>query len=87
MTRLFVELPSFRNDWRALGLADGDLRRLQEELLTDPQAGRVMQGTGGIRKIRFAYEMGYEDAVNGMEKLKQFLQVETDKKIEAGSFR
>ena len=38
-------------------------------------------------KIRFAYEMGYEDAVNGMEKLKQFLQVETDKKIEAGSFR
>ena len=56
MTRLFVELPSFRNDWRALGLADGDLRRLQEELLTDPQAGRVMQGTGGIRKIRFAYE-------------------------------
>ena len=39
MTRLFVELPSFRNDWRALGLADGDLRRLQEELLTDPQAG------------------------------------------------
>ena len=48
MTRLFVELPSFRNDWRALGLADGDLRRLQEELLTDPQAG--------IRKIRFAYE-------------------------------
>ena len=39
MTRLFVELPSFRNDW-----------------LTDPQAGRVMQGTGGIRKIRFAYE-------------------------------
>lgn len=56
MTRLFVELPSFRNDWRALGLADGDLRHLQEELLTDPQAGRVMQGTGGIRKIRFAYE-------------------------------
>ena len=56
MTRLFVELPSFRSDWRSLGLADGDLRRLQEELLANPQAGRVMQGTGGIRKIRFAYE-------------------------------
>lgn len=56
MTRLFVELPSFRSDWRSLGLADSDLRRLQEELLAGPQAGRVMQGTGGIRKIRFAYE-------------------------------
>ena len=66
MTRLFVELPSFRNDWRALGLADGDLRRLQEELLTDPQAGRVMQGTGGKRKIRFAYEgRGTKAAASG----------------------
>ena len=56
MTRLFVELPSFRNEWVALGLTDADLRRLQEELLTNPQVGRVIQGTGGIRKIRFAYE-------------------------------
>ena len=56
MTRVFVELPSFRNAWRALGLTDGDLRRLQEELLADPQLGNVMQGTGGVRKMRFALE-------------------------------
>lgn len=56
MTRIFVELPSFRSDWKALGLTDTDLRRLQEELLANPQAGSVMQGTGGIRKIRFSYE-------------------------------
>lgn len=56
MTRIFVELPSFRGDWKALGLTDTDLRRLQEELLANPQAGSVMQGTGGIRKIRFSYE-------------------------------
>lgn len=56
MTRVFVELPSFRNDWKALGLTDIDLRRLQEELLANPKGGSAMQGTGGIRKMRFAFE-------------------------------
>ena len=56
MTRIFVELPSFRKCWRELGLTDSDLRRLQEELLADPQAGKVMRETGGIRKMRFALE-------------------------------
>ncbi len=56
MTRVFVELPSFQNDWKELGLTDADLRRLHEILLADPRAGKVIQGTGGIRKIRFAFE-------------------------------
>jgi len=56
MTRLFVELPLFRAKWKALGLNDQDLRRLQEEILADPKTGSVMQGTGGIRKMRFAFE-------------------------------
>ena len=56
MTRVFVELPSFRNVWKSMGLADRDLRRLQEELLADPRLGNVMQGTGGICKMRFAFE-------------------------------
>jgi hypothetical protein len=55
LTRLFIELPSFRSDWKALGLTDADLRRLQEELLADPQVGKIMQGTGGVRKMRFAF--------------------------------
>ena len=56
MTRIFVELPSFRNEWKAMGLTDDDLKRLQEELLADPTVGRLMQGTGGVRKMRFAFE-------------------------------
>ena len=56
LTRIFVELPSFRSDWKALGLSDQDLRRLQEELLLNPQVGSVMRGTGGVRKMRFAFE-------------------------------
>ena len=56
MTRLFVKLPSFRADWKALGLTDADLLRLQKDLLANPGAGKVMRETGGIRKILFSFE-------------------------------
>ena len=56
MTRTFVELPLFRSKWDDLGLNDSDLRRLQLELLEDPKVGDVMKGTGGVRKMRFAFE-------------------------------
>ena len=56
MTRSFIELPLFRTKWEKLGLTDKDLRRLQEMLLTDPKVGAVIKGTGGIRKMRFAFE-------------------------------
>ena len=44
MTRTFVELPLFRSKWKALGLNDDDLKRLQEEILLDPKLGAVIQG-------------------------------------------
>ena len=56
MKRTFVELPLFRSKWKDLGLDDNDLRHLQEAILSDPKIGSVMQGTGGIRKMRFAFE-------------------------------
>lgn len=56
MTRLFVMLSLFERQWEKLGLTDDDLRRLQEQLLQNPKAGDVIQGTGGLRKIRFAFE-------------------------------
>lgn len=56
MTRTFVELPLFRAKWKELGLTDEDLRRLQEEILLDPKTDPVIKGTGGIRKMRFAFE-------------------------------
>lgn len=58
MTRLFVELPSFRAEWKAMGLTDDDLLRLQQELLANPAAGSIIQGTGGVKKMRFAFEHG-----------------------------
>lgn len=56
MQRTFLILPEFDQDRNAMGLTDEDLRRLENEILKDPSAGAVMQGTGGLRKLRFALD-------------------------------
>ena len=56
MNRSFIEIPSFRTEWKNMGLTDNDLLRLQQTLLADPKIGKVMSGTGGARKMRFAFE-------------------------------
>lgn len=56
MIRSFIELPLFTKRWHELGFNDEDMFQLQDILLKNPEAGRVMQGTGGIRKVRFAFE-------------------------------
>lgn len=56
MQRKFVMLPEFDKQWKAMGLSDDDLARLQREILSDPKAGDVIRGTGGLRKYRFAFE-------------------------------
>lgn len=50
----FVHGGAFDEDWESLGLGDGDLARLQHALVADPEAGTVIPGTGGLRKLRFA---------------------------------
>lgn len=49
-------MSEFEKQWNKMGLDDNDLKRLQYELLDNPKAGEVMQGTGGLRKIRFSFE-------------------------------
>ena len=56
MTREFVMLPEFDRKWKDMGLTDRELKALQEGLTINPQKGDVMQGTGGLRKIRVAFE-------------------------------
>ncbi len=53
MTRTFIEVPLFSKRWKEIGLDDGELQALQIMLLKDPESGPVMEGTGGIRKVRF----------------------------------
>ena len=56
MTREFVMLPEFDKQWKAIGLTDKELKALQEELTVDPTKGSLIQGTGGLRKIRVAFD-------------------------------
>jgi hypothetical protein len=53
MTLRFIEFPAFTR--RLLEVADDDaLRKLQQELLKQPDKGPVIQGCGGFRKVRMA---------------------------------
>jgi hypothetical protein len=52
MQATFVELPTFEK-YRAGYLSDDEYRLLQEEMLRNPEAGDVIKGTGGLRKLRF----------------------------------
>ena len=54
MTRTFIEVPLFSKRWKEIGLDEAELQALQIMLLKDPGSGPVMEGTGGIRKVRFS---------------------------------
>jgi mRNA-degrading endonuclease RelE of RelBE toxin-antitoxin system len=51
MKALFVELPAFERH-RPDYLSDEAFRSLQNSMLKDPEAGDVITGTGGLRKVR-----------------------------------
>lgn len=53
MKAVFVELPAFER-YRANYLDDVALGELQQALMKNPEAGEVIEGTGGLRKMRFA---------------------------------
>lgn len=55
MQALFIELPPFQR-YRADYLGDEGFRALHIILLIDPEIGAVIQGTGGLRKMRWADE-------------------------------
>lgn len=53
MKAVFVELPAFSRH-RADYLDDEGFRNLQNALQKAPEAGDVIEGTGGLRKLRHA---------------------------------
>ena len=52
MTREFIQLSRFAQQWKNLGRDDEDLRELEESLCLRPDRGDVVIGTGGLRKMR-----------------------------------
>lgn len=55
MARKFISTAEFDKQWSAMGLTDEELRFLQCEILSNPKVGPVIPGTGGLRKMRFAF--------------------------------
>ena len=53
MEREFIYFNAFDKNWEALGLNDDDLIELENEIMANPDAAELIQGTGGLRKIRF----------------------------------
>ena len=52
MRAVFIELPAFER-LRGQYLDDESFRALQNVLMENPVAGDVIQGTGGLRKLRW----------------------------------
>lgn len=56
MTRTFIQTDEFSFRWDALVFHDDDLRRLEFDIMMKHDKYPVIQGTGGLRKARFAFE-------------------------------
>ncbi len=54
MIREFIELPKFLDKWKEAGLTEDDLIDLEVFLCEHPDAGDIIPGTGGLRKLRFS---------------------------------
>lgn len=54
MTREFVYMSTFEKQWANVGLTDEELKELEVLLCENPEAGDMIQGTGGLRKLRWA---------------------------------
>ena len=53
ITMEFIETPTFTRLVNAL-LSEEEQRKLQNELLDNPERGQIIRGGGGIRKVRCA---------------------------------
>jgi hypothetical protein len=53
MKAVFIELPAFEK-WRREYLTDDQFREFQLQLMANPEAGDVIAGSGGVRKVRFS---------------------------------
>ncbi len=52
MNRTFLMTPGFERLWASMGLGDDELRELEELLRSNPEAGTVIPGLSGARKVR-----------------------------------
>ena len=53
MTRTFIQTHEFSRRWDELGFDDDDLRKLELDIMNNPDKYPIMQGTGGLRKAGY----------------------------------
>lgn len=54
MHRTFVYSSVFARQWERAGFSDEDLTELERAIMTDPTGSPIIEGTGGVRKLRWA---------------------------------
>jgi len=54
MKREFIYFKIFDKSWTDMGLTDDDLAELENIIIKNLEAGKIIRGTGGVRKIRFS---------------------------------
>ena len=50
----YIESHPFREAWPTYGLTEDDFAELENMIRRQPEAGRVIRGAGGLRKLRMA---------------------------------
>lgn len=55
MKRTFIQAFEFSKKWDELGMSDDALRELECNIMENTALYPIMRGTGGLRKMRFAY--------------------------------
>lgn len=54
MKREFIYTKLFLETWKELDMLDESLRKLEIHLMVSPEEGSVIEGSGGLRKLRWA---------------------------------
>jgi hypothetical protein len=54
MIREFIYSTRFEKSWNKLGLTEDDIRIFEQLILSNPEQGVLIEGTGGLRKVRYA---------------------------------
>lgn len=49
-----VETPAYLDDAKAVGLSQDERAEIVDYIARNPEAGDVIKGSGGTRKVRFA---------------------------------
>ena len=66
MTREFIRLPEFERQCKRIKLSEDDVKDLEVILLSNPNIGEIMTGTGGVRKFRESLEYSNKGKRSGI---------------------